>query len=81
MSDIETPFRQAVAFLGGQVKTAEAVGRAQSRISNYLASNKPPADVCMRIETLTKGKFPASTLRPDLAKVFEDFRTAEGPSA
>ena len=72
----DTPIQAAVAALGGQVKTAEIVGRAQSRISAYLASGKPPVDVCMTIEAATKGKYTAEQLRPDLAHVFAQFRAA-----
>jgi len=71
----DTPIHDAVAALGGQVKTAEIVGRAQSRISAYLASGKPPVDVCMAIEAATEGKFTAEQLRPDLAHIFSKFRS------
>ncbi len=70
----DTPIHEAVAALGGQVKTAEIVGRAQSRISAYLASGKPPVDVCMAIEAATEGKFTAEQLRPEVAHIFSNFR-------
>jgi DNA-binding transcriptional regulator YdaS (Cro superfamily) len=73
----DTPIHEAVAALGGQVKTAEIVGRAQSRISAYLASGKPPVDVCMAIEAATDGRFTAEQLRPDLAHIFSRFRSSK----
>lgn len=67
-------FRQAIKELGGQKPTSELVGCAQSTISSYATGGNPPADVCIRIEVATGGKFRADKMRPDLADVFAEFR-------
>lgn len=69
-----TPIKRAVLHLGGQAKTAEILGKVQSRVSDYVRSGKPPAEVCIKIELATKGKFTAEQLRPDLADAFKAFR-------
>lgn len=69
-------FTQAVAALGGQKMAALILGRAQSTISAHCTSGKPPADLCMRVEIETGGKFQAEKMRPDLAETFRAFRAA-----
>ena len=73
-------FTQAVAELGGQKVAAQILGRAQSTISAHCQSGKPPADLCMRVEIETGGKFRAEKLRPDLAETFQAFRKASQPA-
>jgi DNA-binding transcriptional regulator YdaS (Cro superfamily) len=39
-----------------------------------MTSGKPPAEVCLRIEVATHGRFKAEDLRPDLKDVFASWR-------
>lgn len=69
-----SPLENAIAALGGPLKAAAVLGRAQPTISGYLRDGNPPADVCMRIEVATNGEFLAEQIRPDLADDFKAFR-------
>jgi DNA-binding transcriptional regulator YdaS (Cro superfamily) len=70
----ESLLKQAIEFLGGPTAAAAVLKRKQPTISGYVASGNVPADVCMRIELATAGRFTAEQLRPDLADVFAGFR-------
>ena len=72
-------FTRAVAELGGQKAAAMILGRAQSTISAHCQTGKPPADLCMRVEIETGGKYRADVLRPDLADTFRAFRQSAKP--
>ncbi len=65
---------EAISFLGGQTAAVPILERSQATISGYLKDGSPPAEVCMRIDVATHGRFPAEKLRPDLAAVFAAFR-------
>lgn len=71
---ILSPLGRAIEFLGGQTAARSVCKRSQATISNYIKDGNPPADVCMRIEVATSGRFRAEDLRPDLADVFRDYR-------
>lgn len=78
----DTPLHRAVKALGGQEKTAAIIKKSQTAVSEYLRKGNAPADVCMRIETATGGRYKAEEIRPDLADVFVNFRrtaAAEAP--
>lgn len=67
--------KEAVASLGGQTAASAVLGRTQATISAYVnGALEPPAEVCMRVEVATAGRFRADALRPDLADDFADFR-------
>lgn len=70
----ESSFAEAIRDLGGPTKAAAILGRKQPTLSGYLKDGNPPADVCMRIEVATAGKYRAEHLRPDLADDFRAFR-------
>jgi DNA-binding transcriptional regulator YdaS (Cro superfamily) len=76
----ESPFQEAIKDLGGPTKAAAVLGRKQPTISGYLRDGNPPADVCMRIEVATNGRFTAEQLRPDLAEDFKAFRAMGKPT-
>lgn len=73
-------FAAAIDELGGPTAAEGILKRKQSTISGYIKDGNQPADVCMRIEVATNGKFPAEKMRPDLADVFTNFR-ARGVAA
>jgi len=80
MSATET-FRNAIKELGGQKAVASLIGRTQSTISAYVTGGTAPADVCMRLELETGGRFSAEDMRPDLADTFRKFRAAKPPAS
>ena len=67
-------FKNAIESLGGPLAAAEKLNRKQPTISGYLKEGNAPADVCMRIEIETAGKYLAEDMRPDLAEMFKAFR-------
>lgn len=74
MSDALAIFRNAIDEVGGPLKAEGIVGRKQPTISGYLKDGNAPAEVCMRLELATEGKYRAEQMRPDLADVFERYR-------
>jgi DNA-binding transcriptional regulator YdaS (Cro superfamily) len=74
-------FREAVEFLGGQVATGEALGKAQSVISDWANISKPPLDACMKVERITDGRFTCEQMRPDLAELIQWFRSQHRSAA
>jgi DNA-binding transcriptional regulator YdaS (Cro superfamily) len=67
-------FKSAIKELGGQQAAAELLGRKQPTISGYVTEGNAPADICMRLEVATQGRYRAEDMRPDLADVFKRFR-------
>ena len=67
-------FKDAIKELGRQRAAAELLGRKQPTISGYVTEGNAPADICMRLEVETRGKYRAEDMRPDLADVFKRFR-------
>lgn len=70
----KTPLHKAIAFLGGQVRAAEKIGRSQSTLSVHLKRGKPPLEICALLEAATEGKFTCEQLRPDLSKLISTMR-------
>lgn len=67
-------FADAIKDLGGPSAAAEKLKRKQPTISGYIKDGNPPADVCMRIEIESGGKYRAGQIRPDLADVFRQYQ-------
>lgn len=69
-------FRRAVEILGGQVKTAAALGVSQAAVSYYIVRKRPvPAPWALKVEaatTLAGAPIGRAQLRPDV------YRGAEG---
>lgn len=58
---------RAVAIVGSQVKLAEAIGKRQGHVWDWLyKSGKPAADCCIAIELATHGIVTRYDLRPDV---------------
>jgi DNA-binding transcriptional regulator YdaS (Cro superfamily) len=57
---------RAVAILGSEVKLAAACGVTQPAISKAKHKGRVSARLALRMHQATKGRVPASELRPDL---------------
>ena len=65
--DTETAIRTLVESLGGQVKTAQALGVKQPTVSGWLnGKHGVSAEVAIRAETLLNGEIKAVWLCPRL---------------
>lgn len=62
-------FNDLVAFFGGQVATAKALGVTQGTVSGWIRGlHGCSADVALVAQNKTGGHFTAAQLRPSLAK-------------
>jgi DNA-binding transcriptional regulator YdaS (Cro superfamily) len=67
MAEWKEHLRTAIKTVGSQPKLADAMGCSQSKVSWLLVSAKNiSAEDALSIHRATKGKVPASALRPDL---------------
>lgn len=62
--------RQAVDFFGNQKKAADALGITQPTLHHSLSTGIVSAEVALRIQKATGGKFKAIDLRPSLKRDF-----------
>ena len=61
-----TSFKDVVSHFGSQDKTANALEVKQPTICHAVSTNQVSADMAMRVQRKTNGKFKASDLRPSL---------------
>ncbi|OOR86372.1 hypothetical protein B0181_11680 [Moraxella caviae] len=63
-------YQLLVDYFGSQVETARQLGVKQPSVHAWLSGrSKMGAVVAMRAEYITKGKFKANELCPDLGKI------------
>lgn len=61
------PLQKAIGVAGGQTALARALGVRQGHVWAWLnRTGKVPANHCLRIEEVTKGKVTRYDLRPDV---------------
>lgn len=67
---------RAVDCLGGQTKAAELLGIKQPTLNYSLSTGVVSAEVALRIQKKTGGKFKAVDLRPSLKRDFDSIIVA-----
>ena len=68
--------KQAVDYIGNQKKAADAFGITQPTLNYSLSTGVVSAEVALRIQKATGGKFKAVDLRPSLKRDFVSISVA-----
>lgn len=68
--------KQAVDHFGSQKKAADAIGITQPTLNYSLSTGIVSAEVALRIQKATGGKFKAVDLRPSLKRDFDSIIVA-----
>ena len=68
--------KQAVDYFGNQKKAADALGITQPTLNLSLSTGVVSAEVALRIQKATGGKFKAVDLRPSLKRDFVSISVA-----
>lgn len=64
---MQTLYKDIVEHFGGQIQTAKALSVSQANVSGYVSGRwNMSAQVAMRAEKATEGKFKATELCPSL---------------
>ena len=72
----QTLIEEVVDHFGSQSKTAEALDITQPTVNHMVTTGMVSAEVALKIQKTTNGKFLALDLRPSLKSSFKNIQVA-----